>query len=407
MTIHVGAQSLKRNETQVAVAASQASVAASGRMFFIDHLRVFLTILVVLHHLAITYGGDGSWAYRERPTTELAGMLLTLFMILNQFYFMGLFFLVSGYFVPGAVDRKGNLCFLKDRLVRLGIPLVLCALLVSPGIEYVKAINEGYFSGTLVQFYLNTWQERNFVPGPLWFVEVLLVFSAVYVLGRLVLDWAKRHGLKPAASAAQRPLTQRKVLAFILVLAVLTFTVRLFIHTGTEWNHLELAFFPQYILMFAAGILAYRNRWLPDLPTGLRRAWSIVAPLAIVALPVFMIVANIGENNIAPFKGGLTPQSAFISIFEAVYCVAMSIMLLGLFRLHLDGQGVFGRFLSRNAYGVYIVHPLVIVPLALALSSLSLDPLLKFALLAPLAVVLCFLAAGCLLRRIPYSDRVL
>jgi hypothetical protein len=30
-------------------------------------------------HLAITYGGDGSWFYTERPSTELAGILLTLF----------------------------------------------------------------------------------------------------------------------------------------------------------------------------------------------------------------------------------------------------------------------------------------------------------------------------------------
>jgi glucan biosynthesis protein C len=73
----------------------------------------------------------------------------------------------------------------------------------------------------------------------------------------------------------------------------------------------------------------------------------------------------------------------------------------------MDSQGALGKFLSRNAYGVYISHAAVIVPLALALSSIALDPLLKFALVAPLALALCFLVAGYLLRRIPYSERVL
>jgi glucan biosynthesis protein C len=182
--------------------------------------------------------------------------------------------------------------------------------------------------------------------------------------------------------------------------------VRLFIHTSVEWNHLELAFFPQYILMFAVGILAYRNRWLPDLPIGVRRVWSVVAPIAIVALPVIMIVGKATEN-IAPYKGGLTPQSAIISTYEAVYCVAMAILMLGLFRQRLDHQGGFGKFQSSNAYSVYIIHPIVIVPLAWLLGGISMDPLMKFFLVAPLAIRLCFLGAQYLLRRIPYSDRVL
>ncbi|MEO1258629.1 MAG: hypothetical protein AAFZ15_07520 [Bacteroidota bacterium] len=33
-------------------------------IFYIDNLRIFLTALVVLHHLAITYGAPGDWFYR-------------------------------------------------------------------------------------------------------------------------------------------------------------------------------------------------------------------------------------------------------------------------------------------------------------------------------------------------------
>jgi glucan biosynthesis protein C len=405
MTVHVGAQTLKRTETTT-MAASQAKVAAGSRMFFVDNLRVFLTILVVLHHLAITYGADGSWFYLERPTTELAGILLTTVLILNQFYFMGLFFLISGYFVPGAVDRKGSIRFIKDRLVRLGIPLLVYGLLLSPYVEWVKATQRGYFSGSMGQFYLDYWKSLTFGPGPLWFVEALLVFTFAYLLGRAAWGWIKRYIPQPTTPAVRKPLTHGKIIAFILTQAVLTFGTRLIIHTSVEWNHFELAFFPQYILMFAAGILAYRNNWLPDLPNAVRKAWSLVVPLLIVSLPVVMVFGGAIDNPV-PFKGGFTWQSAFCSSFEAVYCVAMSILMLGLFRKRLDFQGSFGKLLSSNAYGVYIIHPMVIVPLAMLLSGITIDPLLKFVLVAPVAVCLCFAVAQFLLRRIPYSDRVL
>ena len=63
------------------------------RAYYIDRLRVVLTALVVLHHTAITYGAPGGWYYRELPTTlSLTGVLLILFVSINQAYFMGFFF---------------------------------------------------------------------------------------------------------------------------------------------------------------------------------------------------------------------------------------------------------------------------------------------------------------------------
>src|SRR5512144_1132614 len=40
---------------------AQARPRAAGRLLFIDNLRVFLTLLVILFHLMITYAGTGSW----------------------------------------------------------------------------------------------------------------------------------------------------------------------------------------------------------------------------------------------------------------------------------------------------------------------------------------------------------
>jgi glucans biosynthesis protein C len=405
MTTQARTHPQTRTETAQSVAASPAKVLAVSRMFFIDNLRVFLTIVVVIFHLAITYGADASWFYRERPTTELAGIILNLFLILTQFYFMGLFFLISGYFVPGSLNRKGSLRYSKDRLIRLGIPLVLYAFLISPFTEYVKGIVEGYVSGSLGQYYLSCWRNLNVTPGPLWFVEVLLVFTLVYVFGRIVLDWVKRNASKTAPNIAKKPLTHGLIIAFILVLAPLSFVTRLIIPIGTEWIHIGVAFFPQYIFLFAVGILAFHQDWLPDLPSRVRKVWSVIAFLCILALPVIMISSGSAEG-FEPFLGGFTWQAALLSTWEAIYCVSMSILMLSLFRARFDLQGSLARFLSRNAYTVYIIHPVVIIPLALLFRGVSADPLLKFVLISPVAVALCFLVSS-LIRRIPYADQVL
>jgi peptidoglycan/LPS O-acetylase OafA/YrhL len=74
-----------------------------NRAFYIDRIRVVLTALVVFHHTAITYGAPGGWYYRELPLSlSLTGLLLILFVSVNQAYFMGFFFLLSGYFTPAS-----------------------------------------------------------------------------------------------------------------------------------------------------------------------------------------------------------------------------------------------------------------------------------------------------------------
>lgn len=52
-------------------------------------------------------------------------MPLDLFMLLNQAFVMGLFFLLSGYLTPGSTGRKGAGAYAVDRLTRLGIPFVV------------------------------------------------------------------------------------------------------------------------------------------------------------------------------------------------------------------------------------------------------------------------------------------
>ncbi len=401
MSAQVGAQ--VREIPEKSAVAVQTKAAAGARMLFIDNLRVFLIILVILHHLSITYGsGLGSWYYQD-SSSPLTQIVFSLFIILNQGYFMGLFFLISGYFTAPALDRKGWQRFIKDRLIRLGIPLVIFSLLINTLPLYISAITEGHWNISYPNFVLGYLQSLDYTTGPLWFVETLLIMSIVYAVGRAIWDRVRKQ--LAAREVTSRPLNHKLVLLFAAVMAVALFITRIFFPTGFTWHNWELGFFPQYIFMFAAGILAYRNNWLPALSAKISKSWTIVAVVCIFALLPILLLGG-GTESLDAYGGGVTPQSALTCLWTAVYCVSMSILLLNLFRQRIDVQGRLGKLLSQNAYTVYIIHAPVIVYLAYAAHGILIDPFIKFFVMAVPAVVLCF-AISHLIRRIPLADKVL
>src|SRR5690606_25732277 len=96
------------------------------------------------------------------------------------------------------------------------------------------------------------------------------------------------------------------------------------------------------------------------------------------------------------FSGGLAWPAAVYASWEAIFCVSMILGMLTLFRSRFNQQRALGKFLSANAYAVYVIHAPVIVAVAYALRGLHLFPLLKFVVAALLAIPLCFLLASLL-----------
>lgn len=377
--------------------------ARAGRLFFVDNIRVSLTILVILHHLMITYAGTGSWIYNENRQDLITTALGGWFCATNQSYFMGLFLLISAYFVPGSYDRKGAGRFLKDRLIRLGIPLALYSWVINPLFVW-----EFFYRDTGLSFWRyfpGQYFRTNALigHGPLWFVEVLLIFSLVYVLWRL----ATRS--RPARSAVAAPFPANGIIAlFALLLGIAGFVVRLaFPMDGYSFGplNLQFGFFAQYIALFIVGLIAYRRSWLVGLPDKTGRTWLQIALLLILLWVPMMLTNGVVDGDIS-FKGGTNWQALLYAVWESFLCLSMCIGLIYAFRRHLNQTGKISSFFVAGAYTAYLIHTPLITYLAFAVHDVTLYPLLKFALVAPVAVLLCFGLAG-LIRKIPYADRVL
>lgn len=96
------------------------------RLLYVDNPRLMIIAFVVVHHLAVTYSGFGSWYYIEgTPLDVLPTVRFAFYLSFQQGYFLGLLFLITGYFVAGSYDRKGFGRFVRDRFRRLIVPTLI------------------------------------------------------------------------------------------------------------------------------------------------------------------------------------------------------------------------------------------------------------------------------------------
>ena len=378
-------------------------ITSKPRLFYIDNIRILLTILVILHHLAIGYGASGNNPYVEvGEISTVSTILMTLFVAINQSFFMGFFFMISSYFTPGSYDRKGAWLYIKDRLIRLGIPLLFYIVVIDPLLNYVLSRFYGYPEslGEYLSLYLKGYDRLG--VGPLWFVAALLIFSLVYALWRL----AFKPPATPPPSEGKAP-SNLAIAGFALALGLLTFMVRIWIPVGKEFELLgfQLAHFVQYIAMFIVGIVAYRRNWFSALTVAQAKVWRWVVLLLLVLFPVLFVAAGALEGDIDKAFGGVHWQSLAYSVWEQFMCLAMVVTLLVWFRTRLNQQGSLAQKMSAAAYATYIFHRPTIILLAIALSSIKLDLALKFVLVAPLAVALSFLV-GYVVKRLPIARNI-
>jgi glucans biosynthesis protein C len=352
------------------------------RFAYLDNLRVLLVVGVIAVHAAITYGLDGSW-YLE-SYEQMAGVVVaavTVVLGVGWLFGLGLFFLIAGRLSGPSLERKGAVRFARERLVRLGIPLLGYTLLVSPFLEYIDYRFNAHGEEALWPFVGR--QVWHLAPGPTWLLEALLVFSLAYALLRRL--------SRQAEVSAWGPLRTAEVAAVAVALALISFVVRFAFPLGSEQFHLQLSVFPQYAMMFALGAAAGRRGWLETFMPRLARRCAATGALAALALPGLMIAGGFfGDGGEHRFEGGWHWQAAALALDEAVLATCVSLWAVQHFRRRRNTLGPLARRMAPAAYGAFIIHPPVLVGLALAAQHTPLPAELKFIAVLAAAVAASF-----------------
>lgn len=363
------------------------------RLFYLDNLKIVLIFLVILHHVGQGYGPSGGWWFYIASQPDKLEWMGRFFSV-NASFFMGLFFMISGYFFAPSFDKKGFKKFTIDKLVRYCIPLIFAYWILMPAVFYFNyqlySDNPALpFFTFFRQIYLGigqqpewfrsilTWPESDLGFGHLWFIENLLVYSMLYAVLRVIFrrtSFAHKFNLNVYLFTC----------IYILVVIVSTVLVRDYYSVGEFSNvfgflMIEVAHWPQYLGFLVAGIIAFQTNLFQRFPSIYGKILLMVGLLmaAKVYFPSYL-------PDIINFSG------QYFEIFETILGFSLSFGLIVLFRDKLNFSNKLLNIVSGNAYAAYIFHYPIVIAIQYSFDKVPVSSLVKFFVVGILSIVASF-----------------
>jgi peptidoglycan/LPS O-acetylase OafA/YrhL len=390
---------------------------ASARDPSFDYLRAFIVLLVLLHHSVLAYAV--MWPVQPSTFRILPAPIIDpqrwagfdILAIFNDTFFMALMFLLSGLFVWSSLEGKGPSKFLRDRILRLGVPFAVAAAILMPLAYYPSYAVTDASPGFVA--YARAWLSLGFWPsGPAWFIWLLLVFDAV--AAALHVLWRRRT----ANRQAPRHLGVHgapAALAMLLIVSALVYVPMALAFGADRWLSFgPLAFQASRLLLYATyfmvgiqmGAAGIESGFLAR-NVGLARRWPIWLSAGLAAFALHLaVIATLILPKARAHQPVPLDLHALVDVTFVLCCGTISFAFIALFRRFAVGHRPVFDSLSASSYGMYLVHYPIAVWLQFALLAVGLGPIAKGAIVFAGTVALSW-GIVVTLRRIPVIARVL
>lgn len=170
--------------TTAAASAVSTTKPASSRLHGLDALRGGALLLgIVLHGLAPFMPGGG-WLVADRYSTEAA--LVAMYVI--HLFRMSLFMMLAGYFGRMVLHRRGAGSYLKDRALRIGLPVIVFWPVAVGSLGMIAVAAGTFTESPQTAEPADSGNPLAWIPpGQLWFLIVLLQCAVITVVLRAVL----------------------------------------------------------------------------------------------------------------------------------------------------------------------------------------------------------------------------
>jgi hypothetical protein len=376
---------------------------AKARNAALDRARTFLTLVVLFHHSVIPYTYFGH-------TDPKFWIGFDAVVLATDSFFMAMFFFLSGLFVWPGLVRKGPFSYLRDRLLRLGLPFVICALTVIPIAYYAIELRQTP-DVSFADFWWKTVTVGPWPSGPIWFLWVLFAFDLVASL----LCWLRPNLLDPinrlSLRASERPAEFFAVM--LAVTAVLYIPGRVYFGAGSWFEfgpfsvqHGRVLLYATYFF-FGAGIgAAALDRGLLGADGRLAKSgwgWLITAlvPYCLMWVLVYIKREILGNPVRLPDW-----YEASYGLFFAAFSVTILFAILAYFlRFKRSGWSILDP-MQGEAYGMFLVHYPIVLWIQYWLYDVDVPAFVKVIVVFVLTVALSW-AVTAALRKIPGATQVL
>jgi glucan biosynthesis protein C len=363
---------------------------ASARLYYLDWLRVLAILTVFVYHTSRLFNVE-DWNVKNPiwyPWVEVWNGFATTWML-------PLIFVISGASLFYAVGKgqggiKGAGTFIKDKALRLLVPVVVCALTHASLQAYLGRLTHDEFSGSYFQYlpsyFLNDldWQGAH-----LWYLWVLFLFSMIlYPLMR----WLRGRGQDVLSKLGDLLALPGAVYALALP-SILLATLTNYENTP---NNAGWAFIV-YLWLTLAGFLVASDDRLQASSQRLR--WlSLLLGLGLTGLFLVLLQILVVGLGIAPAYGTwLYVLGWGIRALGSWCCI---VAILGFGRKHLNFSTPFLRYANEAVLPFYILHQTVILSVGYFIVQCAIPDLLKWLIVLPVSFVLIMALYEFLVRRL-------
>jgi surface polysaccharide O-acyltransferase-like enzyme len=382
----------------------------------LDNLRAIVILIVLAFHSALAYL---QWLPATRAAFDLPPYAWRAFPIVDSHRFLGfdlfcawqdvdlmtLMFFLSGLFVWPSLDRKKERAFLRDRLLRLGLPYAFGIAVLMP-----IAIYPAYRATAIDPSVSAYWQSLLALPfwpnGPLWFLWQLLALNVLAAGVRRIAPGAMVALGRCSVAAGLNPLRYLGLFLVVSALAYVPLAVALTPWAWSDSGILAAQFCrpPLYAVYFFAGVgigTAGIERGFLAADGILARRWALVLAAALGALFLWMGLTALTMNGDASIGIAIAADLSFVPAGATGGLFLIAVCL----RFATARSRLFG-YLAANAYGLYLVHYVFVVWLQFALLPLPLFAVVKAAIVFG-ATLLLSLVTTAVISRVPWGARLI
>lgn len=307
------------------------------RKHYLDNIRWATVLLVLVYHVCYIFNGLGVPGAVPGAANVPAFDMLACFVYP---WFMVLLFVVAGVSARYSLQKRTGKQFIRERAVKLLVPSTLGLFVVHWITGYLNIKMGGglaYIPAALVY-------PISVISGigPLWFIQMLFVFSCILVLLRK-LDKADK--LWALCGRANRPV--------ILLLFVPVFGAAQILNMPV----LAMYRFGIYFVSFLIGYYVLSHDEIQAAIEGMR-------------IPLLCLAAACAALYLFCYRGSnYTSPECLQSLITNLYLWLAVLAVIGCSKKYFDRESAFSRYMTGASFGIYILHYPVLLTAAYFLSS--------------------------------------
>ena len=339
------------------------------RKYYLDNIRWLTVGLVLIYHVFYLFNGVGVLGGVGSFSTV---QYQDAFMYVVYPWFMVLLFLVAGMSARYALETRTAKQFFKERTLKLLVPSTLGLLAFQWIVGYMNLTIGGAINRipALIRYPIMALMGT----GPLWFIQMLWLFSTLLLLIKKLDKNEKLCHLGETCST---------LVVLLLFLPVWGASQILNVPVFTTYR------FGIYFFSFLLGYFVFSH------DTIINKIEKIHVPMLIAA--ILSAIAYVWYF----FGTNFAADTCLKHIFTSIYLWVAVLAVLGCGKAWLNRTSKFADVLTKASFGIYIVHYSIALSVCYWLKAYAALPATASYLIALAAVLILSPVLYEVIRRIP------